>query len=236
MTPIGTPRSRCDRRLRTLLVMCLGLAISLSTALAQDKPILGAQSSGLNVNKPAHFQIWRTITLGTYRGVDAYRDALDSARIKLGLSADEILGRPAFPYAKMKTDVKLAMLSAAELGVESDESSLSDVYQRARRVGLELCPAEVGVQLRLEYRNQPLGEALDIAMEPVATYSGDPTILTLANWGTGLILIGRNGRSESTVNRISLFVFALPTRERLEAKSSPQMAPTFSEQNAPAVR
>jgi hypothetical protein len=216
--------------------MCLGLAISLSAALAQDKPILGAQSSKLNVNKPAYFQIWRTITLGTYKGVDAYRDALDSARIKLGLSADEILGRPAFPYAKMKTDVKLAVLSAAELGVESDESSLSDVYERARRVGLELCPAEVGLQLRLEYRNQPLGEALDIAMEPVATYSGDPTILTLANWGTGLILIGRDGRAESTVNRISRFVFALPTRERLEAKSSPRMAPTFSEQNGPAVR
>src|SRR5215475_6500626 len=155
---------------------------------------------------------------------------------KVGLSADEILGRPAFPYAKMKADVKLAVLSAAELGVESDESSLSDVYERARRVGLELCPAEVGLQLRLEYRNQPLGEALDIAMEPVATYSGDPTILTLANWGTGLILIGRDGRSESTVSRISRLVFALPTRERLEAKSSPQMVPTFSEQNAPAVR
>jgi hypothetical protein len=218
------------------LVTCLGLAVSLTVALAQEKPTPGAQSSGLSVDKPAHFQIWRTITLGTHKGVDAYRDALDSARIKLGLSADEILGRPAFPYAKMKTDVKLAVLSAAEPGVESDESSLSDVYERARRVGLELCPAEVGPLLRLEYRNQPLGEALDIAMEPVATYSGDPTILTLANWGTGLILIGRNGRSESMVNRISRFVFALPTRERLEAKGSPQMAPTFSEQNAPAVR
>src|SRR4029450_6201039 len=200
-------RSRCARRLHTALALCLGFAVSLSAALAQDRPTLGAQRQ-VNVNKPAHLQIWRTITLGTYKGVDAYRDALDSARIKLGLSADEILGRPAFPYAKMKTDVKLAVLSAAELGVQSDESSLSDVYERARRVGLELCPAEVGLQLRLEYRNQPLGEALDIAMEPVATYSGAPTILTLANWGTGLILIGRDGRSESRVNRISRFVFA----------------------------
>jgi hypothetical protein len=216
--------------------MCLGLAVSLSAALAQGEPTFGEQSSRLNVNKPAHFQIWRTITLGIYKGVDAYRDAMDSARIKIGVSADEILGRPAFPYAKMKTDVKLAVLSAAELGVESDEASLLEVYERARRAGLELCPAEVGPQLRLAYRNQPLREALDIAMEPVATYSGDPTILTLANWGTGLILIGRDGRSESTVNRISRFVFALPTRDRLEAKSSPQMAPTFSEQNAPAVR
>jgi hypothetical protein len=228
--------SRCARRLSTLPVMCLGLAISLSAALAQDEPIPGAQSSGLNVNKPAHFPIWRTITLGTYKGVDAYRDAMDSARIKIGVSADEILGRPAFPYAKMKTDVELAVLSAAELGVESDESSLSDVYERARQAGLELCPAEVGPQLRLNYRNQPLGEALDIAMEPVATYSGEPTILTLVNWGTGLMLIGRDGRSESKVNRISRFVFALPTHERLEAVSSPQIVPTFSEQKAPAVR
>jgi hypothetical protein len=206
-----------------LLVVCLGLTVSLSAALAQER------SSRLNVNKPAHFQIWRTITLGTYKGVDAYRDAMDPARIKIGVSADEILGRPAFPYAKMKTDVELVVLSAAELGVESDESSLLEVYERARRAGLELCPAEVGPQLRLAYRNQPLGEALDIAMEPVATYSGDPTILTLANWGTGLMLIGRDGRSESKVNRISRIVFALPTREHLEAVSSPQIVPTFSE-------
>jgi hypothetical protein len=43
-------------------------------------------------------------------------------------------------------------------GVEA-ESSLSDLYKRAKQVGLELCPAEVAPQLRLEYRNQPLGEA-----------------------------------------------------------------------------
>ena len=229
-------RPRCVRRLRTPLVMWLGLAISLSAALAQDEPILGAQSSRLNVNKPAHFQIWRTITLGTYKGVDAYRNALDSARIKIGNSADEILGRPAFPYAKMKTDVELAVLSAAELGVESDESSLSDVYARARQVGLELCPAEVAPQLRLDYRDQPLGDALNIAMEPVATYSGDPTILTLVNWGTGLALIGSDGRSEFMVPRTWRFVFALPTNGGLEAVRGPQTVPTSSEQTNQAPK
>jgi hypothetical protein len=43
-------RSRCARRLRTPLVMCLGLAVSLSAALAQDEPTLGAQPSRLDVN------------------------------------------------------------------------------------------------------------------------------------------------------------------------------------------
>ena len=214
-------RSGCARRLRTPLVMWLGLAVSLSAALAQDEPIPGAQSSGVNVNKPAHFQIWRRITLDTYKGVDAYRDALDSAKIKIGDSADEILGRPAFPYARTKTDVELAVLSAADLGVGSDQASLAEVYQRARQAGFELCPAEVGPQLRLDYRNQPLGEALDIAMEPVATYRGDPTILTLVNWGTGLMLVGRDGRPESMVFRKSRFVFAVPTSGRLEAIREP---------------
>jgi hypothetical protein len=183
----------------------------------------------VSVNRPAHFQIWRTITLGTYKGVDAYRDALDLAKIKIGDAADEILGRPAFPYARTIRHVELALVSPADLGVETD-SSLADVYKRARQVGLELCPAEVGPQLRLDYRNQPLGEALDIAMEPVATYGGDPTILALANWGTGLLLIGSDGRSESMVLRKSRFVFAVPTSGRLEAMREPQVVPTSSEQ------
>src|SRR6266511_243009 len=203
-------RSRCARLLLTPLLMWLGLVVWLIAALAQDEPILGAKSSRLNVNKPAHLQIWRTITLGPYKGVDAYRDALDLAKIKIGDSADEILGRPAFPYVTTKTDVELAVLSAADLGGESDQSPLAEVYQRARQAGLELCPAGVGPQLRLEYRNQPLGEALDIAMEPVATYRGDPTILTLVNWGTGLMLIVRDGRPESMVSRKSRFVIAFP--------------------------
>jgi hypothetical protein len=67
-------------------------------------------------------------------------------------------------------------------------------------------------------------------MEPAATYSGSPTILTLGNWGTGLLLIGRDGRSESMVSRISRFAFALPTNGRLEAmRDDPQIVPTSSE-------
>jgi len=219
-------RSRCARRLRTPLVMWLGLAVSLNAALAQDESMPGAQSSGFNVNGPAHFQIWRTIPLGTYKGVDAYRRALDSAGIKIGDAADEILGRPAFPYTRMKTDVELVLLSAADLGVES-ESSLADVYKRARQIGLELCPAEVAPQLRLDYRNQPLGEALNIAMEPVATHSGEPTILALVNFGTGLALIGSDGRSEFMVPRTWRFVFALPTHGRLEAMGDDPQSPAF---------
>jgi hypothetical protein len=211
-------RSLCAGPLRTPLALYLVLAVSLSAALAQDEPILGAQSSGPSHDKSAPFQIWRTITLGTYKGVDAYRDALDSARIKIGDSADEILGRPAFPYATTKTEMELTVLSVAGLGLETENASQSDVHRGAKQLGLELCPAEVGPQLRLDYHNQPLGEALDIAMEPVATYTGDPTIFALVNFGTGLALIGSDGRSDSMMPRTRRFVFALPAKGRLEAR------------------
>ena len=130
--------------------------------------------------------------------------------IRIGDSANEILGRPAFAYQKTRTAVELVLLSAAELGLPPGAASLADVYRRARQIGLHLCPAHVGPQLRLDYANQPIGEFLHVAMEPVATYEGQPTILALANGGSGLLLIGSDGRSDFLVTRSVKFVFALP--------------------------
>jgi hypothetical protein len=198
-------RKRHKGWLRSLIV-AIGLAVFSSPVLAQQQ---------------REIQIWRTTTLGFHKGVDSYRDALDAAKIKIGDAADEILGRPAFLYVKEKTEVELTVVSAADLGVES-EAALADVYKQAKQFGLALCPAEVGPQLRLDYRDQPRGESLNIAMEPVATYSGEPTILSLLNFGSGLALVGSNGRSDFMVPRYFRFVFALPGKLPLEARRDPR--------------
>jgi len=189
------PRKRHKSWLYSLIVT-VGLAVFSNPVLAQQQ---------------REIQIWRTTTLGFHKGVNSYRDALDAAKIKIGDAADEILGRPAFHYVKEKVEVELTLVSAAELGVET-ESPLSEVYQRATQFGLTLCPPEVGPQLRLDYRNQPVGESLLIAMEPVKTYHGEPTILSLMNFGSGLALVGSDGRPESIVSGYLRFVFALPKR------------------------
>jgi hypothetical protein len=186
------------------LILAVGLAV-------YSSPVLAQQQRGIDVGAQGRFQIWRTTTLGSHKGVDSYRDALDTAKMKIGDAADEILGRPAFHYVKEKTEVELTLVSAAELGVKS-ESPLSEVYQRATQLGLALCPPEVGPQLRLDYRDQPVGESLLIAMEPVKTYYGAPTILSLMNFGSGLALVGSDGRPESVVSGYLRFVFALPKR------------------------
>jgi hypothetical protein len=158
------------------------------------------------------FPVWKRITLGTHKGVNAVRDALDAHNIRVGESADEILGRPAFRFSKTRTPLDLVVLTALDLGFAKGSWSLAEIYRRAAQLGLELCPAEAAPQLRLEYLNQPIGEFLHIAMPPVATYGGDLVDLTVGNGGAGLILIGGDGSPDLKLHSSVKFVFVRPTR------------------------
>jgi len=181
--------------------------------------------------------VWKTITLGTYRDVNVLREDLDSLhcgraasaaggrhhpefvpgtptprQCVLGESAAEIIGRPAFALNKEKSDVDLVVLSAPELGFDGERVAVADLYARARQLGLELCAAEVGPQLRLQYLDQPLGEFLRIAMEPVATYEGELVDLTVANGGASLLLVAGAAHADAIVHPRVRFVFTRPTR------------------------
>jgi hypothetical protein len=153
---------------------------------------------------------WRTANLGTYKTIDALRDALHAKRIGVGDTADKILGRPAFKLSKMRRDARLVVLAVSELGFEAEGASLADIYARARQLGFELCPAEVGPQLRLQYLNQPLGEFLHIAMAPIAGRGGEPSDLTVANGGAGLVLIGGDAHPNLVMPSTVRFVFIGP--------------------------
>ena len=95
---------------RLLLTLCAAVALFASNTLAGDEPPL----------RPAiaidNLPIFKRITLGTYKGVNTVRDALDSARMRVGDSADEILGRPAFTFSKTGMDVSLVVVAVADLG------------------------------------------------------------------------------------------------------------------------
>jgi hypothetical protein len=69
-------------------------------------------------------------------------------------------------------------------------ASTKDIYARAQSLGLALCPPEVGPQLRLQYLEQPSGEILHIAMQPIAKYDGDLVNLALENDESALTLFG----------------------------------------------
>jgi hypothetical protein len=159
----------------------------------------------------AEIPVWKRLTLGTYKGVNALRAALDAARVRVGDSADEILGRPAFTFSQTRVDLDLVVVSVSELGFH-DSTSLGEIYRRAGELGLELCPAEVAPLLRLQYLNQPMGEFLNVAMRPLPTYAGDLVALSVANAGTGPLLIGGAGHGDVLLNWMAKLVFVRPAR------------------------
>jgi hypothetical protein len=103
------------RSIAMAVLVCLAAATWVSATLAQDLRMGGANSTGLDLNSSPRFDVWRTVTLGIHKGVDAYRNALDAAKIKIGDAADEILGRPAFPYVTSKTEVQLGIVEEVAL-------------------------------------------------------------------------------------------------------------------------
>lgn len=185
-------------------------AIVAAAAMALASPVF-AQAPNLELKTASELPIWKTITLGLHRNVNAVRDALDAANIAVGDSADEILGRPAFTFANERKELNLVVLSVAALGFGADGGTLADIHARAVRLGFELCPEEVGPQLRLQYLNQPLGEFLHVAMKPQLTYRGDPVDFTLANGGARLSLLGGSARPNLVISARAAFVFVRPS-------------------------
>lgn len=182
------------------------------------------------------FPVWKRVALGTYKNVNLLREDLDfldcgtvavpqvasvaevgiavkkpgQPPCNLGEAAAEIIGRPAFALSKAKRDLDLVVVTPAALDLEGESVAVAAVYARAELLGFALCPAEVGPQLRLQYLDQPLGEALHIAMRPIARYTGEPTTFALINGGAGLLLTGNNGNLDLAVPRTRRFVFVRP--------------------------
>jgi hypothetical protein len=195
-------------RLCKAVVVIVAAAFALAAAAAQDVPA-GATSD------LAAVPIWRTIARGIPAGRYALFDALDAQGIHVGDAAQEVLHRPAFTVSRSRTDVQLARVSVAQLGFGPEGATLDRIYRRAVASGLELCPPEVAAQLRLQYRDQPPGHFLHVAMPPIATYSGELFGLSLGNGGAGLMLAGFDGRPDVQMPPQAVFVFVHAQRTAL---------------------
>jgi len=208
----------------TLCTACIVLFASEASAQCTARDVLrnhltfkktpSAEMAPIPVRSAVAVPLWKTIRVGTFANSFALRNALDAAGCGMGDSAEEILARPAFTLSATKTDVQLIAVSAAELGFQTDTAALADIYARAQQLGFELAAAEVAPQLRLQYFDQPIGEFL-IGMEPIKTWKGEPVILTVANGGAGLTLIGRDGSADAEIPVASRFLFVRSNKTAL---------------------
>lgn len=173
-------------------------------------PVVGKPQSPLT--SASKVAVWKTITVGTFADSSALLDALNAIGCGGG-DAAAILARTGFTVGGTKMEVELVTVSAAELGFVGETASLRQVYKRAQHLGFGLASAEIALQLRLQYLDQPIGEFLIIGMEPIRTWAGEFVILTVANGGAGLILIGQDvsaHHAEMPVTSRLVFVRSLP--------------------------
>jgi hypothetical protein len=133
---------------------------------------------------------WKTIQLGTMPTTDALRSALLDGGFRIGDWGGDILKK--ITVATEPSEIELVVASVAELGFPKG-ATRKEIYDKAISLGFELCPAEVGPQLRLQYKDQPNGEWMLIAMEPVTDSDGDLEVFHVVHDGSGQWLSSYSG-------------------------------------------
>ncbi len=83
--------------------------------------------------------------------------------------------------------LSLIRLSVRDLGFTQNPTT-DQLYQRATELGLDLCPAEVGPHYRLSHKDQPMGDWVHIAMQPIASRDGSLSVFDVESSDSGLWL------------------------------------------------
>lgn len=156
---------------------------------------------------PNEFQVWKTIKLGTGpKTSNDFKKALKDAGMCIGDWASDILGKPAFKVTDTEVEVDLVNMSVAELGFKGS-ATYKQICDKVIELGLELCPNEVGPQLRLQYTDQPMNEWVVVAMEPITDSRGSLSVFLVERSDDGAWLRGGNGRPDDVWSADSCFVF-----------------------------
>lgn len=125
--------------------------------------------------------------------------------------ADDILGKiPEDKIAREGTKEELVIISVEQLGFPNGATT-REIHEKAQKLGLELCSAEVGPHLRLQYKDQPMDEWLVVGMEPITDRGGDLLVFGVAHSEDGLWLHDVHGRPDRQWNSDRRFVFVRRT-------------------------
>ncbi len=136
------------------------------------------------------FPIWQTIELGTgLQARDEFREAAKRVGRSISDRSADILGSPDFSVSPHRVEVDLVKVRVDGLGFDYEPTQLI-LYARAIvELGLDFCPAEVGLQLLLQCRVESINMSMSVGMRPVYL----PVFLgmhPIADSGGGLNLFG----------------------------------------------
>lgn len=118
-------------------------------------------------------------------GKDTLENNNQSSLPKMGVWAETVIS--SIPRQSDTETVHLVVMEVRELGFDFQPVT-DELYKRADSLGYQLCRAEDAVYLRMKYTDQPMGEILYIAMEPLVDISAQKVIFKVVRNGWGLWL------------------------------------------------
>ncbi len=119
-----------------------------------------------------------------------YEKELAKEGFSINDSTKELLAK--MPISKAMHEIETVRLTIADLGF-TKHASHDEVCKRAKELGLELSPAEIGPVLRLALRDQPIGDRFRVAMEPLTGRDGEPVLFGVGRYATGAWLWEEDG-------------------------------------------
>ena len=149
--------------------------------------------------------IWKTPTIGTIPR-DKFIPTLKERNMNVNDWSADMMKQNAFTVVEQEQQIDLVNISVRELGFDR-ATHYDAICARAKELGLELCPPEVGPQLRLQHLDQPLDEWLCVAMEPIRDSDGDLGVFLVERDDDGLWLSSDYGRPDTLWLPDDRFVF-----------------------------
>jgi|GEM_PF-1975767 len=153
--------------------------------------------------------ILANVTLGTHKTVGELENAILQEGNKIPPVGSEILRKVV--VAQEQIELELVAVTGGEFGFEGLPVR-DKIYTKAKSLGLRICPAEVGPQLRRVFQNQRMGDRrLWIAMEPISDSKDVPQVFVLeCRKDNSLWLSAAPGYRESYCSLDDVWVFVRP--------------------------
>lgn len=127
--------------------------------------------------------------------------------------AKYMLNSPDFIASSTIEKIDIVRLKVTDLGHDfADGATTDEIYAKAKELGLELCPIEVGPYQRLKDVDQLRGDYYSIAMKQISGERGRPVIFDLRCFSDGLVLYDHWAEPDKRWDIDDKFVFQVPTK------------------------
>lgn len=162
------------------------------------------------INGPSsktELKVFKRIELGTIKTVDEFRTEFVAIGGQISPYANGMIGQRQLAAVVAGTKLNLVKASVGELGLKKG-ATREQIYVRAKEFGLDILFVAEVLEFRKQYTEQPSGEWLIAATEPISASDGVLELFDVRRSDSGLWLRSSYGPPDRVWDPDDQFVFA----------------------------